>query len=247
MELKKQISRETVGGSICNCYRKGKEEKLKKQEFEPIYRSLANPEVVKLEIGDVIEVFNSVVESAVREVNSLRAKNSELFKQRGFYSQYINALIKTGISHKIELDPVMSQKVRRRTSNGSTYFIVKDKYALYVKRLYGKLNKPQSFPTVNSNKLFNGELFDSLSEHIPVLFIGPNLDRLDKNYVYVTSLVSKKEVNWTNQCVDLFSNVDLKPVKVIEMAGGTEPSNDLNNVNLKATLIKAEPKQKKIK
>lgn len=206
---------------LVNHHRKGKENESEKQEFELIYKDVANPQAVKAEIGDVIKVFNQIIKKAKMEVDGRKLENNIKYSQRAFYSQDLNATIKEMIIRRIESDSVFSNKVRIRKNSGSTYFIVKDRYVLYVKRLYGNQNKPNSYPTPNSDKLFNGTLFPGLSEHIPVLFIGPNLSNISETDAFVTSLISKKEVNWSLVSNSLFSESEVKQLKV-EKTVGTE-------------------------
>lgn len=202
--------RNTGQSVMVNRYRKGNAIESEKQIYEPIYKDIANPEAVKAEIGDVIKVFNEIIRIAKRQVDDRKAENSVKYSQRAFYSQDLNATIKEQIIRRIDSDAVFNSKVRIRKNSGSVYFIIKDKYILYVKRLYGKQNKPNSYPTPNSNKLFNGTLFPGLKEHIPVLFIGPNLGNINETDAFVTSLISRNEINWSLLSNDLFSETVVK-------------------------------------
>jgi len=212
-------TKNTEQGVKVNHYGKSNVKELEKQVFEPIYKDIANQKAVKAEIGDVIEVFNTIIKKAKSEVDDRKSENQIKYSQRAFYSQDLNATIKEHIIKRIDSDPIFNNKVRIRKNSGSIYFIVKDKYILYVKRLYGVQNKPNCFPTPNSNKLFNGTLFPGLNEHIPVLFIGPNLSNLNETDAFVTSLISKNEVNWSTISNDLFSDTGVKQLfipKVVE-------------------------------
>ncbi|WP_143155048.1 hypothetical protein [Flavobacterium chilense] len=204
---------------VANRYRKGNATESEKQAFVPIYKDIANPEAVKSEIGDVIKVFNQIIKTAKKEVDDRKFQNDVKYNQRAFYSQDLNATIKEQIIRRIDSDSVFRNKVRIRKNSGSVYFIIKDKYILYVKRLYGNQNKPNSYPTPNSNRLFDGTLFPGLKEHIPVLFIGPNLSNLSETDAFVTSLISRNEINWSLISNDLFSESEVKQlnnVKVVE-------------------------------
>lgn len=167
-----------------------------------IYKDIANQQAVKEEIGDVLLEFDSIIKNSIDEVNEKRLGDSIKYAQRGYYSQDLNATIKSGILKRIATDSNFSNKIQVKTNSGSVFFIVKNKYVLYVKRLYGQLNKPKSYPTPSSNKLFAGNLFPELA-HIPYLFIGPNLGS-EGNNSFVTSLISKHEVNWTQATMNLF-------------------------------------------
>lgn len=202
--------RNTGQSVVVNRYRKGNINESEKQVFESIYKDIANPEAVKTEIGDVIKVFNEIIKIAKREVDDRKFENNVKYSQRAFYSQDLNATIKEQIIRRIDSDPVFNSKVRIRKNSGSIYFIIKDKYILYVKRLYGKQNKPNCYPTPNSTKLFNGTLFPGLKDHIPVLFIGPNLGNINETDAFVTSLISRNEINWSLVSNDLFSETDVK-------------------------------------
>ncbi len=228
----------TVHSVMVNCYDKSNNNELEKQIFEPIYKDLANPEAVKAEIGDVIKVFNEIIKIAKREVDDRKFENNVKYSQRAFYSQDLNATIKEQIIRRIDSDSVFNSKVRIRKNSGSIYFIVKDKYILYVKRLYGKQNKPNCFPTPNSTKLFNGTLFPGLNDHIPVLFIGPNLGNLNENDAFVTSLVSINEVNWSLVSYDLFSEVSVK-----QLISPVVEETEKEVVKLKEGLKKSSEKQ----
>lgn len=202
--------RNTEQSVTVNRFRKGNTNESEKQIYEPIYKDIANPEAVKAEIGDVIKVFNEIIRIAKKEVDDRKFINNVKYSQRAFYSQDLNATIKEQIIRRIDSDPVFNSKVRIRKNSGSIYFIIKDKYILYVKRLYGKQNKPNSYPTPNSTKLFNGTLFPGLKEHIPVLFIGPNLGNISETDAFVTSLISRTEINWSLVSSDLFSETNVK-------------------------------------
>lgn len=202
--------RNTSQSVMVNRYHKGNANESEKQVCEPIYKDIANPTAVKAEIGDVIKIFNEIIKVSKREVDDRKLQNNVKYNQRAFYSQDLNATIKEQIIRRIESDSVFNSNVRIRKNSGSVYFIIKDKYVLYVKRLYGKQNKPNSYPTPNSNKLFNGTLFPGLNEHIPVLFIGPNLSNLNETDAFVTSLISRNEINWSLVSNDLFAETNVK-------------------------------------
>lgn len=206
----RETIRNTVQSVMVNRYRKGNTDESEKQIFEPIYKDIANPEAVKTEIGDVIKVFNEIIKIAKKDVDDRKFENNVKYSQRAFYSQDLNATIKEQIIRRIDSDPVFNSKVRIRKNSGSIYFIIKDKYILYIKRLYGKHNKPNCYPTPNSAKLFNGTLFPGLQEHIPVLFIGPNLGNINETDAFVTSLISRNEINWSLVSNDLFSETNVK-------------------------------------
>lgn len=172
---------------------------------EDIYSDLANQEAVKAEIGDVLAVIDYIITDAVMEVNSKMSNDPLKYSQRGMYATELNAIIKANILKKMADDSSFNNKIRVRKNHGSIYFIVKDKYAVFIKKLTGKMNKPNCYPTRNSEKLFKGELFIGTQMHIPFLFVGPNLI---KGETYVTSLISKKEVNWTTECNNLFQIVE---------------------------------------
>ncbi|MBF0596905.1 hypothetical protein [Faecalibacter rhinopitheci] len=167
-----------------------------------IYKDIANQQAVKEEIGDVLLEFDSIIRDSIDEVNESRLRDNIKYSQRGYYSQDLNATIKSKILKRIGSDSNFSNKIQVKTNSGSVFFIVKNKYVLYVKRLYGQLNKPKSYPTPSSNKLYAGKLFPELA-HIPYLFIGPNLGS-EGNNSFVTSLISKHEVNWTQATMNLF-------------------------------------------
>lgn len=212
-------SKNTLESVKSKCYRKGNETELEKQEFVPIYKNVANPQAVKAEIGDIIKVFNEEIRAAKFEVDERKVQKPVKYSQRAFYSQDLNATIKERLLARMKDDPSFNNRVRERKNSGSTYFIVNDRYILYVKRLYGNLNKPSSYPTPNSDKLFNGTLFPGCNDHIPVLFIGPNLKNLSETDAFITSLISRYEVNWTLTSRDLFNNshvIDMAPIPVIQ-------------------------------
>jgi hypothetical protein len=195
-----------TGQSVVKIHCKSSEEKSEKQMLEPIYKDIANTVAVKTEIGDVIRVFNEIIKASKEEVDDRKLQKPIKYNQRGFYSQDLNATIKENLIKRLESDSSFNSKVRIRKNAGSIYFIVNDKYILYVKRLYGNQNKPNSYPTPRSNRLFNGTLFPGLKEHIPVLFIGPNLSNINESNAFVTSLISRYEINWTMTATDLFSD-----------------------------------------
>ncbi|WP_417941384.1 hypothetical protein [Flavobacterium sp. RS13.1] len=229
----------TRQGVVVNHYGKDNLNKSEKQILEPIYKDVANPQAVKAEIGDVILVFNQEIKKAKKEVDGRKFENPIKYNQRAFYSQDLNATIKEHIIKRMETDNVFNSKVKIRMNSGSIYFIIKDKYILYVKRLYGNQNKPNCFPTPTSAKLFNGTLFPGLEDHIPVLFIGPNLSNLNETDAFVTSLISKKEINWSLASNNLFSESEVKQLIVTNDA----VESDKEVVRLKKGLESSSQKQ----
>lgn len=229
-----------MGSVEAKCYRKGTAKELEKQEFEPIYKDIANPEAVRAEIGDIIRVFNQEIKTAKREVDERKAEKPIKYGQRAFYSQDLNATIKEKLLLRMESDATFNNKIRVRKNSGSVYFIVNDRYILYVKRLYGNQNKPNSYPTPKSSKLFDGSLFPGGNEHIPVLFIGPNLGNLNETDAFVTSLINRYEINWSLSSVDLFSESIVKQLKVRK----EEEKEEKEIVKLKNGLGKPDQKKK---
>ncbi|MCY1478439.1 hypothetical protein D3C87_44910 [compost metagenome] len=223
-------------------YRKGNKTESEKQIIVPIYKDIANPEAVKAEIGDIIKVFNDEIKAAKKEVDERKAEKPIKYSQRAFYSQDLNATIKEKLLKRLETDIAFNNKIRVRKNSGSVYFIISDRYILYVKRLYGNQNKPNSYPTPNSEKLFNGTLFPGAKEHIPVLFIGPNLGNINQTDAFVTSLISRYEINWSLTSSDLFTAPAVKQLEVIEpKTVGANPEKEV--VKLKEGLGKPNQKQ----
>lgn len=173
---------------------------------EEIYSDLANQAAVKAEIGDVLAIIDEIIIDALEEVNSKMSENIIKYKQRGMYATELNAIIKTNILKKMADDSSFNSKIRVRNNHGSIFFIVKDRYAVFIKKLTGRMNKPNCYPTTNSEKMFKGELFTGTQYHIPFLFVGPNIK---KGETYVTSLISRKEVNWTTECNNLFQIIEI--------------------------------------
>ncbi|WP_298148454.1 hypothetical protein [Flavobacterium sp.] len=231
--------RDTLEGVSKKMHYKSSKRDSEKQEFIPIYKNMANPEAVKLEIGDVIEAFNEEIKAAKKEVDERRAEKPVKYSQRAFYSQDLNATIKERLLKRMMNDVAFNNRIRVRKNSGSTYFIVKDKYILYVKRLYGNFNKPNSYPTPNSERLFNGTLFPGENDHIPVLFIGPNLGNLNETSAFVTSLISRYEVNWSLISNDLFSTSEVISLTPISK----EVKEEKEIVKLKKGLGKPDHKQ----
>lgn len=190
-----------------DCNGKSKTFAREKQEFEPIYSDLANQRAVKTEIGEIIEVLDSIITQSLKEMNRKRAEDPLKYKQRAMYATELNAEIKSRIEKKIATDSTFGLKLRIRSNHGSTFFIVKDRYAIFIKKLNGKMNKPNSYPTPNSERTFSGELFTGTQKHIPFLFIGPNPNRDERSYV--TSLISRREVNWTTNASILFNDENI--------------------------------------
>lgn len=189
-----------------------------------IYKDIANQLAVKEEIGDVLLEFDIIIRDSKNEVNERRRNDLIKYAQRGYYSQDLNATIKSRILKKISSDIQFSNKIQVRKNSGSVFFIVKNKYILYVKRLYGQLNKPNSYPTQSSNKLYAGNLFPELS-HIPYLFIGPNLGS-EENNSFVTSLISRYEVNWTQPTMNLFET------ETIDINRQSDNSDEIDQISI---------------
>lgn len=87
---------------------------------------------------------------------------------------------------------------------------------------------------MNSSKVFSGDLF--VGKHIPFLFVGPNTKKGDSSYV--TSLVNRKEVNWTTESTDLFSYQAQENVKLKQ----EEVNSDLDNVKVNKEMLKLKKK-----
>lgn len=225
--------------SVNVIYDKSRKKEPEKQISEPFYKDIANIDAVKTEIGDVIEVFNDIIKSSRQEVDLRKSAKEVKYSQRGFYSQDLNATIKEKLIIRINSDPDFAKKIRIRKNYGSVYFIIKDRYILYVKRLYGKQNKPNSYPTPNSNKLFEGTLFPSYDEHTPVLFIGPNLSDIETTDAFVTSLISRNEINWSLKSSNLFTEAEVRELTSIS----TDEQPEKEIVKLKKGLESPSKKQ----
>lgn len=171
-----------------------------------IYSDLANQFSVRTEIGDILAIINQIIIDALKEVNKNVGLDPIKYEQRAMYATELNAIIKSKILKKMAVDANFNNKIRIKKNHGSIYFIVKDRYAVFIKKLTGRMNKPNCFPTRNSEKMFNGELFTGTIQHIPFLFVGPNVI---KGETYVTSLINKKEVNWTTECYNLFTEIEI--------------------------------------
>ena len=185
-----------------------------KQDKPIIYADLANQAAVRQEIGDVLETFHKIITESLNEVNIRRAKDIVKYRMRSMFATDLNATIKAKIFKLLDKDPAFNGKVRVENNQGSPFFIVKDKYAVFIKKLNGKSNKPNSYPTPNSERTFNGELFVGLKGHVPFLFVGPNPDKGDGSYT--TSLISRNDVNWTEETVNLFSYQDMPMIDIVE-------------------------------
>ena len=205
--------RSTVPGAQSKLHCKDSEDNQQKQIILPIFKDVANIEAVKTEIGDVIKIFNYEMREAYIEVMAKKAADPLKYQMRGFYSQDLNATIKSRILKRMNEDSLFNNKIRVKSNSGSIYFVIKDKYILYVKRLYGNQNMPNSFPTPQRDMLFNGSLFKGELKHIPILFIGPNLGNIKSIDAYVTSLISKKELNWTLSSTSLYQETDIVTLK----------------------------------
>ncbi|MGV2452929.1 UNVERIFIED_CONTAM: hypothetical protein POZ17_22190 [Ralstonia mannitolilytica] len=184
-----------------NLYGKAMKNLPRVQEKSVIYSDLANQEAVKAEIGDVLFIIHNIITESLVEVFERQGKDPRKYQMTGMFATDLNATIKAKIFEKLDEDPIFNSKIRVKYNHTSPFFIVKDKYAVFIKKLSGKLNKPQCYPTINSSKTFSGDLF--VGSHIPFLFVGPNIKKGDSSYV--TSLISRKEVNWTTESTDLFS------------------------------------------
>ncbi|MCT3950241.1 hypothetical protein HZQ32_17080 [Elizabethkingia anophelis] len=206
-----------------------------KQEKSELYSDLANQQAVKAEIGDVLAILDGIITSSLKEVFESQGEDPLKYKMTGMFATDLNATIKSKVFKRMDKDPIFNSKIQVRYNHTSPYFIVKDKYVVFIKKLNGKLNKPNSYPTQNSQKTFSGNLF--VGKHIPFLFVGPNPKKGESSYV--TSLVNRKEVNWTTETVDLFN------YQHVELTNNNEIQveiNDLNNVTLNQDVIKKKKK-----
>lgn len=213
----------------------GKDNKIlpRVQEESVIYSDLANQAAVKAEIGDVLSVFHEIITTSLKEVFERQGAEPLKYQMTGMFATDLNATIKAKIFERLGKDPVFNAKIRVKYNHSSPFFIVKDKYAVFIKKLTGKLNKPQCYPTINSSKVFSGDLFEG--EHIPFLFVGPNTKKGDSSYV--TSLVNRKEVNWTSESIDLFNYQSQEEVKLKQVE---EADTELDNVKVNKEKLKSK-------
>lgn len=202
-----------------------------------LYSDLANQDAVKAEIGDVLAVLDSIITKSLKEVFERQGADSLKYKMTGMFATDLNATIKSKVFRKMDEEPSFNNKVQVKYNHGSPFFIVKDKYAVFIKKLNGKQNKPNCYPTVNSLNTFSGNLF--IGKHIPFLFVGPNPKKGDGSFV--TSLISRKEINWTTETPDLFNYQYQEPIR---LQREKEENNNLENVTLNKDVIK---KKKSIK
>ncbi|GJN59198.1 hypothetical protein ELAN_27530 [Elizabethkingia anophelis] len=205
------------------------------QEKVQVYSDLANQSAVQTEIGDVLLIFHEIITESLREVYERQGAEPLKYKMTGMFATDLNATIKAKIFTKLDEDSIFNSKVRVKYNHTSPFFIVKDKYAVFIKKLTGKMNKPQCYPTINSSRTFSGDLF--VGNHIPFLFVGPNPKKGDSSYV--TSLISRKEVNWTTESTDLFNYESKVSVNLIE---AKEPELNLDNVSVNKDLLKEKKK-----
>ncbi|WP_185226252.1 hypothetical protein [Chryseobacterium indologenes] len=216
-------------------FSKGSKNLTSVQQESVIYSDLANQAAVKAEIGDVISIFHEIITTSLKEVFERQGAEPLKYKMTGMFATDLNATIKAKIFDKLDKDAVFNSKIRVKYNHSSPFFIVKDKYAVFIKKLTGKLNKPQCYPTINSSKVFSGDLFEG--EHIPFLFVGPNTKKGDSSYV--TSLINRKEVNWTTESTDLFNYMSQEDVKLKQK---DEANTELDNVKVNKDVLKLKKK-----
>jgi hypothetical protein len=207
------------------------------QEKLELYSDLANQEAVKTEIGDILAVLDIIITKSLKEVFERQGADSLKYKMTGMFATDLNATIKSKVFRKMDEDKNFSKKVQVRYNHGSPFFIVRDRYAVFIKKLNGKQNKPNCYPTPNSLKTFSGSLF--IGKHIPFLFVGPNPKKGDGSFV--TSLINRKEVNWTTETPDLFN---YQYQEAIKLQTNKEENSNLENVTLNKDVIK---KKKEVK
>ncbi len=197
------------------------------QENEPIFRSLANIQAVKAELKSELSIINNIVLNARKEVDFKMEENPYFFIDSRVYSAMLNASIKGKIVEKIKNNLDFGKSVRYKTRYGSAYFIIKDRYLVYIKKLNSN-GKPNYVSTPRSNNIMNQLPFDGGIDSIPVLFVGPQFRGLVFEGTSITSLVSKKEVNFNLTYNDLFDNV-----KYEFNNANQNSNNELDNVRLK--------------
>jgi hypothetical protein len=205
------------------------------QEKLELYSDLANQDAVKAEIGDILAVLDNIITKSLKEVLERQGADSLKYKMTGMFATDLNATIKSKVFRKMDEDLSFNNKVKY--NHGSPFFIVRDRYAVFIKKLNGKQNKPNCYPTTNSLNTFSGNLF--IGKHIPFLFVGPNPKKGDGSFV--TSLINRKEVNWTTETPDLFNYQYQEPIK---LKTEKEDNSTLENVTLNKNVIK---KKKDIK
>jgi hypothetical protein len=205
------------------------------QEKLELYSDLANQDAVKAEIGDILAVLDNIITKSLKEVLERQGADSLKYKMTGMFATDLNATIKSKVFRKMDEDLSFNNKVKY--NHGSPFFIVRDRYAVFIKKLNGKQNKPNCYPTTNSLNTFSGNLF--IGKHIPFLFVGPNPKKGDGSFV--TSLINRKEVNWTTETPDLFNYQYQEPIR---LKTEKEDNNTLENVTLNKSIIK---KKKEIK
>lgn len=229
------LRRNTVDVPSSVLYGKSTKDLKSVQANSEVFTDLANQAAVKAEIGDVLETIDDIVRKALSEVLERKGADTLKYEMTSMFATDLNATIKSMIIKEIDRNPSFGSKIKIRKNRGSIFFIVKDKYAVFIKKLNGKLNKPNSYPTANSVRTFSGELF--VAGHIPFLFVGPNPKKGDGTYV--TSLVNRKEVNWTSDAVDLF-NYNTVEVPIAK----SDEETTLNNVEVNKDLVRLKRKAK---
>ncbi len=207
------------------------------QEKLELYSDLANQDAVKTEIGDILAILDNIITESLKEVFVRQGADGLKYKMTGMFATDLNATIKSKVFRKMDENQSFSNKVQVRYNHGSPFFIVRDRYAVFIKKLNGKQNKPNCYPTANSLKTFSGSLF--IGKHIPFLFVGPNPKKGDGSFV--TSLINRKEVNWTTETPDLFNYQYQEPIK---LKTNKEENSNLENVTLNKDVIK---KKKNVK
>lgn len=198
-----------------------------KQNSEPVFRSLANIEAVKTELKNELSIINNIILNAIKEVDSKRNESPYFFIDSRVYSAMLNASIKGKIVEEINKNPDFGSKVRYKSRYGSVYFILKGQYLIYIKKLNGN-GKPNYVSTPRSNKIMNQLPFDGGTESIPILFVGPQFKGLIFEGTSITSLISKKEVNWNLTYEDLFRTFNYNSTD-----SNYSNSKELDNVRLK--------------
>lgn len=201
------------------------------QEKLELYSDLANQDAVKAEIGDILAVLDNIITKSLKEVFERQGADSLKYKMTGMFATDLNATIKSKVFRKMDEDLSFNTKVKVKYNHGSPFFIVRDRYAVFIKKLNGKQNKPNCYPTTNSLNTFSGNLF--IGKHIPFLFVGPNPKKGDGSFV--TSLINRKEVNWTTETPDLFNYQYQEPIR---LKTEKEDNSTLENVTLNKNVIK---------
>lgn len=198
------------------------------QKDEALFRNLANPEGVSQELSYELSVIRSIILNAIKETEERRLNNPNKYMDSRYFSQDLNATIKGLLLTEISKDPKL--KIVAKSSYGSTFFVIRGSYLVYIKKL-NSLGKPSYVSTPRSNNLMNqltlGESFGS----IPILFIGPKFKGLEFQDVHVTSLISKKEVNW---CLEVEFLLDSAVVTMPEV----EEKDSFDNLRVKESKIR---------